>query len=117
MMEWLPVAGAVLSLGLGLYGLLVPMGALRLVGLALDPARPEGISEVRATYGGVFTGISAAALVLGTPGAFAVLATGWAGAGIARTASVLADRAPLRPNLPGIVVEFGIAVLAATALL
>ena len=116
-MEWLPVVGAVLSLGLGLYGLFVPMGALRLVGLALDPARPEGISEVRATYGGVFAGFSAAALVLQSPEAFAVLAAGWAGAAVARTASVLVDGAPLRANLAGIVVEAGIAGLAATALL
>ncbi len=44
------------SLGLGLLGALAPDRARRLVGLAYDPARVEGVSEIRATYGGVFTG-------------------------------------------------------------
>lgn len=96
---------AVLSLLLGLYAIVSPHGALRLVGLSLDPGRVEAISEVRATYGGVFTGISLAALLTGSSTAFLVLGAGWAGALVLRLASSVVDRVPVRANLPGIATE------------
>lgn len=96
---------AVLSLLLGLYAIVSPRGALRLVGLSLDPSRVEGISEVRATYGGVFTGISLAALLTGSPVAFLVLGSGWAGALVLRLVSSAVDRVPVKANLPGIATE------------
>lgn len=96
---------AIVSLLLGLYAIVSPRGALRLVGLSLDPSRVEGISEVRATYGGVFTGVSLAALLLGTPEAFLVLGAGWLGALVLRVASTALDRVPVSANLPGIATE------------
>ncbi len=96
---------AVLSLLLGLYAIVSPHGTLRLVGLSLDPSRAEGISEVRATYGGVFTGISLAALLTGSPVAFLVLGSGWAGALVLRLVSSAVDRVPVKANLPGIATE------------
>lgn len=96
---------AILSLLLGLYAVVSPQGALKLVGLSLDPKRVEGVSEIRATYGGVFTGVSLAALLLGTPEAFLVLGAGWLGALVLRVASTALDRVPVSANLPGIATE------------
>ena len=57
-MELLSVIGAGASLALGLLGFVAPHAALRLVGLQLVPGLAYSISEVRATYGGIFIGMS-----------------------------------------------------------
>lgn len=110
---WLSILATFVSLGLGLYGLFFPKSVLKLVGLALDPGRPEGISELRATYGGVFTGLSLIALltIVLFDNPFIVLGLGcaWLGAGFARVASCLIDGVPMRANMLGIVVEFTLA--------
>lgn len=110
---WMTVMACFVSLCLGLYGLFFPRGALRLVGLALDPTRPEGVSEIRSTYGGVFTGMSLIALytlvAFDNPFMAICVGTAWLFAGLARVASTLVDRVPFRANVPGILVELGLA--------
>jgi uncharacterized protein DUF4345 len=51
----------VLTVGLGLYGLLSPDGVLRMVGFApLVPTEPaRALGEARAVYGGLFTVLGA----------------------------------------------------------
>lgn len=110
-----PTIAAAVSLLLGLFGLLFPRRAAGLVGIALDPARPESISEIRATYGGVFTGASLAALMTGHPYGFFVLGLGWGFAFLARLVSTLVDRVPLRANLMGLALEFVIAISLITS--
>ncbi len=110
---WTSILACFVSLCLGLYGLFFPKRALKLVGLALDPERPEGISEVRATYGGFFAGVSLMALLTlvlyDNPFIAVGLGAGWLMAGFARVASVLFDRATFKANIGGIVAEFLIA--------
>ncbi|NWH07041.1 MAG: DUF4345 family protein [Alphaproteobacteria bacterium] len=112
---WMTVLALLASLGLGLFGLLFPLSALRLVGLALDPERPEGISEARATYGGIFTGMSLIALITlaGFNNPFITVGVGcaWLCAGFARLASSLFDGVPFTKNAVGIMVEMLIASL------
>ena len=106
-------AAAIFSLGLGLFGFIKPEGALDLIGLQKVPALAHSISEVRATYGGVFIGVSLYPLVTGEPHAFLTLALGWMLAGVCRLCSALFDGAFTRFNLTSIAFEFGIGALIA----
>ena len=51
-MMLLPNCGAVVTVMLGCLGLLFPKAVGRVLGI--EPDRPLGISEFRATYGGFF---------------------------------------------------------------
>jgi hypothetical protein len=117
----LSYAATLFSLGLGLFGLIRPQGALDLIGLQTVPGLSHSISEVRATYGGVFIGVSLYPLITSEPHAFLTLALGWMLAGVCRLCSAIIDGAMTRFNLTSIAVEFGIGALiglpyAATAL-
>jgi hypothetical protein len=109
----LSYAAALFSLGLGLFGLIRPQGALDLIGLQTITGLAHSISEVRATYGGVFIGVSLYPLATGEPHAFLTLALGWILAGTCRLASALIDGAVTRFNLTSIAFEFGIGALIA----
>ena len=109
----LPYLAALISLGLGLFGMLYPRGAAAMVGICLNPALPHSISEIRATYGGIFIGISGTALATGSSGAFLSLGMAWSAAALARILSMLMDDALNGKNTGGVVME---AVLGAMCL-
>jgi len=106
-------AAALFSLSLGLYGLIVPAGALRLIGLQTVPGLAHSISEIRATYGGVFIGVSLYPLISGEPHAFLALAAAWILAGLCRLASVVIDGATTRFNITSVAIELGVGALIA----
>jgi hypothetical protein len=105
--------GCCLGIALGLLGLLAPRRALTLVGLALRPDAPHGISEVRATYGGLFLGMESALLLGGDPRWMGVGAAAWLGAAGARLLSMAIDRRVGAANIRGVVVEATIGLLHA----
>jgi Domain of unknown function (DUF4345) len=109
MNEWLGPAGAVLTVILGLLGILTPLQAGRMVGL--KPLDGRGISELRATYGGLFAGMGLACLVLQTPAAYAVAACAWLGAALMRAVSMAVDRNPSWLNAGGVALELLIGTL------
>ncbi|MFM7322463.1 MAG: DUF4345 family protein [Armatimonadota bacterium] len=111
-MEMLALVGATLTAGLGVLGLVAPRVAGRLVGLA--PTGPRGLSELRATYGGLFLAMGTACLVLRHPAAFAVAAAAWIGAALARCISLVIDRDRSRENLGGVCLEGAMGWLLAT---
>ena len=84
-----------------------------IVGLQPVPGLAHSISEVRATYGGVFIGASLYPLLTGAPPAFLTLACCWLFAGVARLASVVVDRAATQFNFIAIAFELGMGVLLA----
>ena len=106
--------GTVFSLGLALLGLFAPTRAMKLVGLTPRADAPHAISEVRATYGGVFFGVTAFALATGNPIAFLALASCWLCAMVARIASIILDNNANQHNLVSVGVEgsIGLAVAA-----
>jgi Domain of unknown function (DUF4345) len=112
-METIALIAAFASLALGLLGFIAPHRAMNLVGLNMDPALAHSVSEVRATYGGIFMGMSLYALVSQEPHAFLALAAAWLMAGFARILSAAIDRAPTPANFAGIVVELAIGGLVA----
>lgn len=99
------VLGLCFGAYLGARGLLDPNWAARLVRLREDE-QGGGFAEFRATYGGVFFGLHAAALVLvlyylrggaevpgvAASGAVFVVAAGWAGAALGRLVSIWRDK-------------------------
>ena len=102
-MTWLAPLGAWATVALGLFGLLAPLQAANLVGLT--PRDRLGLSELRATYGGLFIGLGLACLIWPSAIAYAVGAMAWLGAALARLLSMAVDRNPSRMNAAGVVVE------------
>ena len=101
--------GAAISVAAGLLGFLWPQQVSKVIGLGLPSQL--AISEFRATYGGLFMGAGVAVLLIGSTDAARVLGAAWAGAFIARAASVVIDRSLSKENIAGIVIEAGVAAM------
>lgn len=101
--------GAAISMAAGILGLLRPRSVSRVIGLQI-PGR-LGVSEVRATYGGLFVGAGLAAILIGSRDAALVLGAAWAGAFSARTLSFVIDASRTKENIAGLVIEATIAIL------
>jgi len=98
---------------LGGLGLLFPRAVGRVLGL--EPDRPPGISEFRATYGGFFLGLGLGCLVAQSVPVFTVVGSAWCAAAGARLVSCVVDGSRSGGTLAGVVIEAGIgaALLAA----
>lgn len=101
--------GAAISIAAGLLGLLWPRTVSRVIGLHI-PGR-LGLSEVRATYGGLFIGAGLSVILIGNRDAALVLGAAWAGAFLARTVSFVIDRSHTKENIAGLAIEAVIALL------
>lgn len=109
----LPNCGAVVMVMLGCVGLLVPERVGRVLGI--EPERPLGISEFRATYGGFFLCLGIGCLAAQSAQVFTVVGAAWCAAALARTVSCAVDGSRTGRNLAGVGIEAGIglAMLAA----
>jgi hypothetical protein len=107
----LSVAGGIESLGMGLLGLLTQMMALKLVGLEFDPGAPHALSEVGATFGGLFIAMSVVALATAEPLAYAAVGAGWLGAGVAQFLSIFYDRIFTGQNWASAILESGLGLV------
>jgi hypothetical protein len=103
------VIGASVSVVAGLLGLIWPRQVSTVIGLEL-PGR-LGLSEFRATYGGLFIGAGVAVLIIGSSDAALVLGAAWLGAFVARVVSLVIDRSASRENLAGCVIELAVGAL------
>jgi hypothetical protein len=101
--------GAAISVLAGCLGAIWPLRVSAVIGLQL-PGR-LGISEFRATYGGLFIGAGLATLLLGSRDAAIVLGAAWGGAFLARALSVVVDRSASKENIAGLAIEAGVAAL------
>ncbi len=102
-------AGAVISIVAGCLGLIWPRRVSAVIGLQLPGNL--GLSEFRATYGGLFIGAGLATLILGSRDAALVLAAAWGGAFLARAISLVVDKSRSKENIAGLVIELGVASL------
>jgi hypothetical protein len=114
MANWLAPLGALITVGLGVFGLLAPLRAAAMVGLA--PHERRGLTELRATYGGLFLGMGLACLLWPQPAAYAVASLAWGGAAAARLISMAMDRNPSWLNAGGVLLEGVLGVLLWTGL-
>lgn len=108
-MHYLPIIGAVVTLILGVFGLLAPRKAAALVGVT--PLNRVGISEIRATYGGLFIGLGVTTLLLANKSVYSVAAACWLGAALARIISIFADNSHDKKNWGGVFLETSIGTL------
>jgi hypothetical protein len=98
MVDTINILSAILTLGFGLFGFCAP----RYTAAALDLAPTQstmGLSEMRASVGGLFVVAGIAALWLDTPTAYAMIGFAFAGAALGRVVSLIFDNPPLRKVL------------------
>jgi hypothetical protein len=112
MTDYINIALALVSIGLGMIGWLRPHYTMQVLDIAPTHST-MGVSEIRAASGALFVGIGFGALVLATPMAFAMVGFAWAGAAIGRLTSIFADGEASRQKIVFFAVE---AVVAATLL-
>jgi hypothetical protein len=92
--------GAAITLLLGLLGLLSPAKAAAFTSIA--PVGPNGTSEIRATYGGLFFAMGLLCLTQQLEMIFLTVAAAWIGAAGGRLWSIVIDRNTSRKNLGGV---------------
>lgn len=81
---------ALATVGFGAAGWLAPNWTMDKVGLA-DTGSTMGLSEVRAASGALFVVAGLAAILIGTPTAYAMLGFIWLGGALGRVTSLLVD--------------------------
>lgn len=90
-------------------GLLLPSKAASFANV--QPIGTIGISEIRATYGGLFVALGLACAVTQHPGVFLAAGLAWVGAAVGRLVSVAVDGSRSPKNLGGIAFELAIGLL------
>lgn len=109
MSDGLAQLGALLTLALGLMGLVRPDAASAFTNV--QPVGVIGRSEIRATYGGFFLLLGATCLATQEPWAFTTVGLAWLGAAAGRLASVVLDESREAQNFGGIAFEGVIGLL------
>lgn len=108
-MEWLPLAGAAIVLGLGFLGMLAPKTAATLV--SIKPDGNMGVTEIRVTYGAMFIGIGASALYFQVDAIFLMLGLTAAFAAAVRAIALPFDRSISAQQVGTVVGETLLALL------
>jgi hypothetical protein len=108
----LPLVAAGVTIALGALGLLNPSGAQSFTGVRASAK--EGVSEVRATYGGFFLALGIMALVTREPWVYYTVGAAWCGAAGARIVSLFVDKVWTPKNLGAVLFEglIGVGFLA-----
>jgi hypothetical protein len=115
LMEWLPRAGAVLTVVLGLIGFFKP--ALITDAQQITLGSPMALSEARVVFGGLHLGSGMMALALNEPVVYMTLGVAWSCGLLARFYSMVADKTSLQQSLAGIIVDAVMAFLFLSGLL
>lgn len=98
MTDILNIIAALLTIGFGLFGFLAP----RYTAAALDletTSSTMGLSEMRASVGGLFVATGIAAIVTGHPMAYAMIGFAFTGAASGRVLSLILDQPPVKKLL------------------
>lgn len=99
----LPNLGAVATTLLGCLGLFAPARAASFT--SINPVGANGVSEIRATYGGLFAALGLLCLISQDQAVFTVAGVAWAGAMVGRVWSILIDQNFDSKNLGGVAFE------------
>ncbi|KIC48876.1 DUF4345 family protein [Tateyamaria sp. ANG-S1] len=98
MIDILNIVAALLTIAFGLFGFLAP----RYTASALDLAPTDstmGLSEMRASVGGLFVVAGFAAIWIDAPLAYAMIGFAFVGAAAGRVISLILDKPPLKKVL------------------
>lgn len=93
MIDLINLAIAMITIAFGLFGFLAP----RYTASALDLQTGEttmGLSELRASAGGLFVAMGLACIIFNTQWAFGMLGVAYFGAALGRLISIFADKPP-----------------------
>ena len=94
LIDTINIITALLTIGLGLFGFIAPRYTASV--LDLEPTSSTmGLSEMRASVGGLFVAAGLAALWLGEPLAYAMIGFAFAGAAFGRVLSLIFDKPPV----------------------
>lgn len=103
------ILGAILTLLFGIWAMLKPIQFSKFI--SLTPYKNQGITEIRATYGGWISALAIFALYYQSNFAFHCLGFGWMGAAVTRIISLYIDNSYTSKNLKFIIGEIAIGVL------
>ncbi|MEM6565444.1 MAG: DUF4345 family protein [Pseudomonadota bacterium] len=109
MVDILNILCALLTVGFGLFGFLAP----RYTADALDlspTASTMGLSEMRASVGGLFVFAGLAAIWLDAPLGYAMIGFAFAGAATGRLLSLIFDKPPVKKLLVFGAIEAALAI-------
>ena len=109
MSEVVPNIGAIMTLLIGLVALMLPLKIAALVDIS--PIATTGLSEIRATYGGLFAAMGAWCLISQSEVVFLSAGLCWIGASFGRIFSVFWDRRLNLKNIAGIVLEISVGTM------
>jgi hypothetical protein len=101
--------GALITTVLGCGGLLVPQRVATFV--SIKPIGENGVSEIRATYGGLFLALGLVCLAMQSVSFFTVAGVAWLGAAFGRLFSVLYDKNNDARNFGGLCLEGTVGIL------
>ena len=97
-MDYINPALALLTVGLGLFGFLAPRYTASTLDLATTSST-MGLSELRASAGGLFVALGLYCVISADPSAYLALGVAYGGAGLGRAVSIVLDKPPLRKGL------------------
>ena len=93
MTDTLNIIAALLTIGFGCFGFLAPRYTAS--ALDLEPTHSTmGLSEMRASVGGLFVILGTGAIWLGQPTGYAMIGFAFAGAALGRVVSLVLDKPP-----------------------
>jgi hypothetical protein len=98
-----------ITLKTGIYPIFRPRQIVRNTGLTA--ATPRGVTEIRASIGGMLTGLGIAALVYPAPLVYKVLGIVFAAIAVTRGVSIFIDRSFERSNFYSLTTEIVLAIL------
>ncbi len=110
MVEIVNILLALLSIGLGAIGWLMPRYTMKHLDLAPTNST-MGLSEIRAASGALFIGLGVGAILINSPHAFVMVGFAWGGAAIGRVTSIFADGKASRQKITFFAIETVVASL------
>lgn len=110
--EIVPIIGSILTIGLGVFGLLKPTAMGAATGIA--PVNELGVMELRALFGGILLVLGMCALIGRQPVIYLVTGLAFVGASTVKLVSLSIDRPPVSQALPGILFDLlvGLAIFS-----
>lgn len=108
MIDIINIIAALLTIGFGLFGFVAPRYTAS--ALDLEPTTSTmGLSEMRASVGGLFVAMGLAAIWIGEPLGYAMIGFAFVGAATGRVVSLIFDKPPLKKVLVFGGIEAGLA--------
>ena len=98
MIDTLNIIAALMTIAFGAFGFLAPRHTAKALDLTTNGST-MGLSELRASVGGLFVVMAIACIILNDPMAYATMGFAYAGATLGRFVSIVLDKPPIAKAL------------------